>query len=218
MGIMPCVSRPVPTPLCHFTHVDHIPMIIEHGLLSDSKAQTAGMLLTEVGHRGIKARRRTRPVPVGPGGAIGDYAPFYFAPRSPMMYVIHRGGVPTYDGGTDHLVYLVTTVERLAELGLFLVFTDRNAALKVAGFTEAMAQLDHFLDWALMGDERWSNTPEEPDRKERRMAECLAYERVPWEAFTTVAVKTEECAERASKIIAGLGKCTPVDVRPDWYF
>jgi hypothetical protein len=193
-------------------------MIIEHGLLSDSKAQNTGLLLTEVGHRGIKGRRRLREVPVGPRGAVGDYAPFYFAPRSPMMYVIHRGGVPTYDGGCDDLVYLVTTVERLSELGMMLVFTDRNAALKVADFTEVLTQLDQFLDWALMREDRWSNTPEEPDRKERRMAECLAFECVPWEAFTSVVVKTEEYAQRANKIIADLGHSTPVDVRPDWYF
>jgi len=134
------------------------------------------------------------------------------------MYVIHRGGVPTYDGGIDDLVYLVTTVERLSELGMLLVFTDRNAALKVADFTEVLAQLDQFLDWSLMDDERWSNTPDDPDRKERRMAECLAYERVPWDAFTSVAAKTEECAQRAKEIIASLGKSTSVDVRPDWYF
>lgn len=215
---MPCVSRPVPTPLCHFTHVDHISLIIKHGLLSDSKAQSTGLLLTEVGHRGIKGRRRSREVPVPPGGAVGDYAPFYFAPRSPMMYVIHRGGVPTYDGGCDDLVYLVTTVERLAELGLPLVFTDRNAALKVAAFAEGLARLDELVDWRLMEEPRWSNTPEEPDRKERRMAECLAHDCVPWEAFTTVVVKTPECAQRAASAISSLGQSTPVVVRPDWYF
>jgi len=66
VGIMPTVSRPVPTPVCHFTHVEHIAMIIKHGLLSDSKAQSTGLLLTEVGHRGIKGRRRSRRSRSGP--------------------------------------------------------------------------------------------------------------------------------------------------------
>jgi hypothetical protein len=50
------------------------------------------------------------------------------------------------------------------------------------------------------------------------MAECLVYECVPWEAFSTVVVKTPACAERANEIIASLGESTPVVVIPDWYF
>ena len=48
-------------------------------------------------------------VPIGPGGAVSDYVLFYFAPRSPMMYAIHRGNVPTYGElgtGIDYLVRL----------------------------------------------------------------------------------------------------------------
>jgi hypothetical protein len=51
-----------------------------------------------------------------------------------MMYAIHRGWVATVVGSCDDLAYLVTSVERLAELGLPLVFTDRNAVLKTATF------------------------------------------------------------------------------------
>jgi hypothetical protein len=50
----------------------------------------------EVGDPQIKERCRNRAVNTGPGGTIGDYVPFYFAPRSPMLYRIacdHRDGV-----------------------------------------------------------------------------------------------------------------------------
>ena len=103
------MKRPVPTPLYHFTHVSHLASIVKDGLVSDTDAVRTGALIVEVGHAGIKERRRGRMVPIGPGGAVSDYVPFYFAPRSPMMYAIHRGNVPTYGElgtGIDSLVRL----------------------------------------------------------------------------------------------------------------
>lgn len=79
------VPRPVPTPIYHFTSIDHLPSIIERGLRCDNDTATAGLLSVEVGNRGIKERRRRREVLVPPGGAVASYVPFYFAPRSPML-------------------------------------------------------------------------------------------------------------------------------------
>lgn len=202
----------------HFTHVDHLDTIARHGLVADTEVRATGLLAVEVGNHGIKERRRARPVPIAPGGAVGDYVPFYFAARSPMMYVIDRGGVPTYAGGCGELVYLVSTVERLIELGPATVFTDRNAVLAFADFAADPASLDALVDWDLMAARMWNDTPDEPDRKERRMAECLVHRRVPWDAFTEVVAKTQACAESARAVLATVGVATPVVVRPDWYF
>jgi ssDNA thymidine ADP-ribosyltransferase, DarT len=38
-------------------------------------------------------------VPLAPYGCVADYVPCYFAPRSPMLYKLHKGGVPNYSGG-----------------------------------------------------------------------------------------------------------------------
>ncbi|HVQ96314.1 MAG TPA: DUF4433 domain-containing protein [Mycobacteriales bacterium] len=212
------MSRPRPIQVVHFTHISHLATIASHGLVSDTAAQRAGLISTDVGNQGIKAMRRRRAVPVPPGGVVADYAPFYFAPRSPMMFVIYRGGVPTYTGGCDDLVYLVTTVERLSRLGAGVVFTDRNAVLGIAEFTTDPARLDTLIDWPLMRATIWRNTDDQPDRKERRMAECLVHERVPWEAFTEVAAKNPACVRRAQATLANLGHNVPVVVRRDWYF
>ena len=146
------MPRPVPTPLYHFTPIGHLATIIERGLLCDMQAVGSGLQSIDVGNRSIKAQRRCRAVLAGPRGVVADYAPFYFAPRSPMMYAIHRGNVPEYTGGTESLVYLVTSVDRLVELGLHLVFTDRNAVLKHAHHTTEVDELDTLIDWQLMQD------------------------------------------------------------------
>lgn len=208
----------MPTRVVHFTHLDHLPGIVAHGLLSDTAAQVRGLLTTEVGNREIKERRQRRGVPVPPGGVVADYVPFYFAPRSPMMFAIDRGNVPEYAGGIDPLVYLVTTIECLQEAGCVVVTTDRNAVLGLAAFSQGVEGLDASVDWHLMEATWWNNTVQEPDRMERRMAECLVHEVVPWEAFTEVHARTNS---RKSEIEGLLGlEVTPESVRvtPDWYF
>jgi hypothetical protein len=212
------ISRPFPTEILHFTHISHLSTILKRGLLSDTEAQGAGLIETEVGNQDIKAKRRCRVVPAPPGGMVADYAPFYYAPRSPMMYVIWRGGVSTYTGGCDQLVYLMTTVDRLTELRVPLVFTDRNAVLELAEFTTELTRLDDLVDWPLMRAKMWNNTEAQPDRKERRMAECLAHRRVPPEALTRVVAKTPACALQARSMFATVDLQVPVDVAPDWYF
>jgi hypothetical protein len=204
--------------VAHFTHLDQLAAIVEQGLLSETVAINADARRTEVGNLEIKATRRRRLVPVPPGGVVADYAPFYFAPRSPMMYAIHRGRVATYSGGCEELAYLVTSVERLASLGLTMVFTDRNAVLDAATFRSNPADLDALVDWPLMRATMWANTASEPDRRERRMAECLVHGRVPWAAFTEVAVKSAGSKQRALAAMAKARPQLPITVRPSWYF
>ncbi|MER7004640.1 DUF4433 domain-containing protein [Dactylosporangium sp. NPDC000555] len=209
---------PEPVWIMHFTHVSHLTAIAAAGLLSDSAAQGASSFKVEVGNTGIKEQRRRRVVPVAPGGVVADYAPFYFAPRSPMMFAIFKGRVPTYQGTCDELVYLVSKVQRMIDLGLTTVFTDRNAALQVARFSTDVSELASMIDWPLMRATYWNNTEAEPDRRERRMAECLVHGGVPWSAFSAVVTRNEACAQQATAALTAAGATTHVYVRPTWYF
>jgi ssDNA thymidine ADP-ribosyltransferase DarT-like protein len=116
----------------HFTHIDNLASVQAAGCLSCDAVARRGQMSTEVGAKDIKESRRQRTIPIDPGGHVGDYVPFYFAPRSPMMYRIacdHRDGVPDrYQGGDTPLVYLVTTVGAVLEAGLTWVATDGNAS------------------------------------------------------------------------------------------
>lgn len=192
--------------------------IIGHGLLSDSGTRDKGGTRIEVGHPDIKRLRRERPVPIAPHGMVGDYVPFYFAPRSPMMFVIHSDNVPGYSAGSDRLVYLMTSIERLLALERAVLVTDRNAAKSYATFHHGTETIDDVIDWDLMIQRQWSDTKDQPDRKERRMAEVLVRDVVPWSAFSEVAAKSEGIAQEARRAISSAGAMTPVTVRPNWYF
>jgi len=204
--------------LFHFTHIANLSSIVTEGLYCDSDMTDSQQSVREIGHRDIKAQRRVRSVPLPPGGVVADYVPFYFAARSPMLYVISRGSVPTYTAGQEELVYLVTSVEAVSAHGVGFVFTDRNAALSYARYGNDPEVLDDCVDWDLMQARMWADTPEEPDRKERRMAEFLAHRHVPWALIIAVVAKNEQVAEQAHTLLDSLGETTPVRVKSGWYF
>ena len=204
--------------LFHFTHVDNLLAIAANGLLCDHEAAAQGLLTIDIGNQDIKSRRRERPVPTGPQGVVADYVPFYFAARSPMLYVISKGEVPTYDGRQEGLIYLVSDLDRIVERTNQFVFTDHNAATYYARFSNRLDRLDSFVDWPLMEARDWNDIPSDPDRMARRMAEFLVHRRVPWDAFFELAARTDEDAVRAQASLAKVNADDVVQVRRDWYF
>ncbi len=213
------MPRPIPTVVCHFTHIDNLPSIVGNGLRPDSEVTVGSALQQEAGEPRIKAARRRRQVTIEPGGVVADYVPFYFKSRSPMMYSLSKGNVPSFGGDTHDLAYLLTDVETLLAAGLTVRFTDRNAKLAVAKFSTSIDDLNTLIDWAVMDAKFWSNTDEDPDRVERRMAECLVHGGVPWSAITRVAVFDSDRARRVQTILDSLGgEQPPVAVVPSAYF
>jgi hypothetical protein len=204
--------------LFHFTHVDNLVSIVQNGLNSDTQVRAEKRLETDIGQPSIKDRRRRRPVPVGSGGVVADYVPFYFAARSPMLGALYKGKVESFTGSQDQIVYLMSKVDRLVDRGIDLVFTDRNAALDHAEFSTDPNQLDEFVDWPLMEGRMWSRTPDEPDRMERRMAECLVYRHLPWDALLGVATQTDAQRRHVEDLLSRVGTPTTVLAKPGWYF
>lgn len=209
--------------LYHFTHVDNLSAILDSKrLVADGVTRESG-LVTDVGDRDVKASQRARAVPIPPGGVVADYVPFYFAPRSPMMFRIacdHRDAVPgRYPGGDDPLVYLMTSVDLLGPLGAAWIATDGNAASSVTEFTSNPTALRDLIDWPLMEATCWHNTPEDLDRQRRRMAELLVHREFPVELITGIATRTPSRERDVRRVLAGHGLGNLyVGVRPAWYY
>lgn len=220
------------TPRCgllfHFTHLDNLPTVLDVGaLLSDSAVCAGELLQHEAADPAIKQRRRTYQVTCGLRGVVADYVPFYFAARSPMMYKLWMGGVPSFTGDHRELVYFVTDVGSVLEAGLPFVISDRNAAVAIAEFTTEVAALgdldatsphSQFVDWPLMNARQWNSTPDDPDRMERRMAEFLVHERAPLELMLGIAAYSEAQKATVKRLFEEAGRSVRVETRPGWYY
>jgi len=178
----------VPLPIYHITPIDNLESIIsEGGLLAYNVMLETGTNYTNIAYENIQDRRARIRVPCGAGGVLHDYVPFYFAPRSPMLYTINQGNVPNYTQGQAALIHLVSDVEDIDARGLNFVFTDGHAVMQ---FTDFFDDLDYLgaIDWDVMESRYWSDTNEDNDRKRRRQAEFLVRNFFPWELITEIGV------------------------------
>jgi hypothetical protein len=202
------------------TRIERLPSVIKHGLLPDNECRRQQIAGVEIGYDHIKRRRALRVVPCGASGTLADYVPFYFAPRSPMLYAITRGLVSAEAAYTEQIVYLVSSTQTLREAGLTVIASNRHAELGYAEMTDHDGDLDDddFIDWPLMAATYWNNTPDDPDRKERRQAECLVHPRVPWQVIKEVVTKTERARAQVELLMGMAGQSVPVVVSAEWYF
>lgn len=210
---------PVPDPvwLYHITHINNLTAIIRTGgLLAHNGVDDA---YTDIAHQTIQNRRNNTPVPCTPGGQLHDYVPFYFCRRSPMLYAIHKGNIETYQGGQESIVYLATTLVRVQQSGIPFVFTDGHAIMQFSEFYNDPVNLDK-IDWELMKAQYWADTDDDPDRKRRRQAEFLLYEKCPWPLIAGIATIDEAMKARVEMLIT-YEQCTHlprVKVKRDWYY
>jgi len=205
----------------HITHVDNLPGIITAGgLLSDARIVAHGGPAQLIGMSSIKRRRiEELEVPCHPGTKVGEYVPFYFCPRSVMLYVIHCANHPelSYRGGQDLIVHLeadMHTIIRWADQnGVRWAFSLTNAGAYYTGFRSSIADLSE-LDW----DAIFATDFRDPDVKERKQAEFLVYEKVPWHLIERIGVRNRHAAQEVYSAVQGADRKPRVEVLPGWYY
>lgn len=135
-------------PIYHFTDHDNLQSIVEAGCLQchrDAPTQV------DVGDQAIKGNRECIEVGCGPCGKVCGYVPFYFAPRSPMLYKIQCGGVEGVSPDQRRLLYFVSSTEAAYDAGLECVFSDGNAgAYSITTFEDDRRKLASHVDWDVM--------------------------------------------------------------------
>jgi len=133
--------------ITHITHIDNLPAILaESCLWSDDKIQKSTHPRTAIGFDTIKARRLEElAVSCHPSTNVGHYVPFYFCPRSPMLFVIHRRNSELrYQGGQDRIIHLVSRIGTAIELAgdRPWAFSDGNAGARYARFSNHLTEFD----------------------------------------------------------------------------
>ncbi len=92
----------------HIVHVDRVASIAADRLWCDAKVPERVTGGTGIGMPNLKARRLKLGLRSHPELTVGACVPFYFCPRSVMLYVIHMRNHPqlTYRGGQKPIVHL----------------------------------------------------------------------------------------------------------------
>lgn len=223
------MTMPHPVRLFHITAIANLPDIFAKGaLFSKNSVAKNGIGYANIAHQGAQGTRSVKSVPNPPGGNVHDFTPFYFAPRSPMLFAINRGNVQGCDLRQADIVHLETTIDFVLAHGQPFVFYDRNATLAYSTPYADLADLDR-VAWDLITEQPqldgyckfWQSNPSNQryvDRMEKRMAEFLVKSHVPLAALTRIGVFSSAQQQTVSQIVAAHNLAIPIVVMANWYF
>lgn len=197
-------------------HRDNVPWALENGLhCGNSEVRSANWL--SIGNSELIDKRAAHPVPVYPGGFLNDYVPFYFTPFSPMLRNINTGWGGIQKRPNDEIVILVSSLHRVAELGLPYLFTDSHAYYQWANFYSDLAHLDR-IDWALLQKRDFKRDPDDPGKFERYQAEALVHKHLPVNGLVGIVCSTDSVKRTIDHYVERCNLKLSVIVRPGWYF
>lgn len=212
---MPVPAQPR---IYHIVHVDRLPSIIAAGgLLCDAEMARREPVGTTIGMNDIKRRRLELNLGSYPDLRVGACVPFYFCPRSVMLYVISQANHPqlSYRGGQGPIIHLEadlrSTVAWAEESGLRWAFTLSNAGARYFEDRSDLEQLDE-IDWNAVQALDWRRC------KEGKQAEFLIEQRFSWEHVSRIGVLSPQVGHRAATALQTAAYKPPVEVRREWYY
>lgn len=211
---------PEPIRIFHITHVDNLASIVDDGYIwSDAEMAARVAPHAGIGMSSIKGRRLALPVKCHPPTTVGEYVPFYFCPRSVMLYVLHMGNHPELDyrDGQAPIVHLTATLDAAwcwaAREGLPRAFTPSNAGAAYTPFYDCLADLG-LLDWQAIAASDFRDRAV----KEGKQAEFLVQTRFAWDLVDGIGVLDESIRGHVVGVLTNAHHRPPVAVRPRWYF
>ena len=143
--------------------------------------------------------------------------PFYFCPRSVMLFVIYRANHEslTYHGGQGSIIHLEadlrSTVAWAEEQERRWAFTSSNAG---SNYFDDYCDLDRLdeIDWDAVAAQYWSECRDE------KQAEFLIEGRFPWTLVTRIGVRSQQVYQQTMSALAGAENRPRVQIKPGWYY
>ena len=198
-------------------HHRNIPHILHHGLCHRGHPDFDPQYLN-IGNTDIIIKRVAEPVGLQGYGDLGEYVPFYFSGKTPMLYNIKTGyGVPQLP--QRDLVYIVCSFDRLVGSGLQYVYTDGNAKIRISKRFTDPKDVDK-LHWDAIGTGDFRTGLHGPDRTRVMHAEFLVHHHVPVDQIVAlIALDAERAAEMQALVQGqGLPIKVVVDDKRKWFF
>ena len=207
------------------THIGNIPHILKHGI-THKDSHRANPDYQPIGDRSLISFRESKKVPVTNGEPVGPeteeitlgrFIPFYFGVRTPMLYVIQKGGnfvpEPTLP---EQIVYLVSSVRKIIEHKLGFYFSDGHATDNYTDFfdTSKVNDIEEIVDFNATCVKYWKNE-NDLDLKRRKEAELLVECDLPVSCLLGFI-----CYNQAAKDILksyGINE-HQIEIRSDYYF
>jgi len=199
--------------LYRMTHIENIPHILRYGI-THSSSQNSNPGFVPIGDVSLISTRSN--FTLNNGRILGDYIPFYFTYRTPMLYVIQNGFNMVAPTPAQDIIYIVCSVSKILELGHQFVFTDGHAVDSFSSqYSNAdIHDIDNILDKKALAAKYWK-TETDLDLKRRKEAEFLVLGDI---APTGILGYCVFNAEALSRMLTFGIEESKIIIRPDYYF
>jgi len=153
------------------THIENIPHILENGI-THSKSLNANLNFVPIGDSSLISKRSE--FLLDNGRKLGEYIPFYFGVRTPMLYVVQKGFNMVASIPPEKIIYCVSSVQKIIDLKLDFVFTDGHAVdrLSMQYAINDIQNIDTIIDKNSIVSKYWIDE-NDLDRKRKKEAEFL---------------------------------------------
>lgn len=213
------MSVPTRPKIYHIVHVDRLPSIVTDGYLwCDAEIVQRTPLGTTIGMSNIKQRRLNElTLSSHQNLYVGACVPFYFCPRSIMLYLIYQANHPelAYRGGQGTIIHLeadlLASVAWAEQNGRRWAFTLSNAGSRFFEDRCDLRQLDE-LDWTAIHARDWQS------HKEGKQAEFLLEHSFPWHLVERVGVYSRATYQQTVNSLPISSYRPPIAVIPEWYY
>lgn len=195
------------------THIENIPHILQYGI-THSSSSNSNPNFVPIGDGSLITTRNN--ILLNNGRLLGEYIPFYFGVRTPMLYVVQNGFNMVTPTPAENIVYCITSVQKIIDFQLDFVFTDGHA---VDGFTSQFTtqdidNLDNILDWTAIRAKYWRDE-NDLDFKRRKEAEFLVSGDISIDAILGYVVYNQNSKD---KIINCGVDAADVQIKSEFYF
>lgn len=165
------------------THIENIPYILQYGITHNNSLNRSPNFVN-IGDVSLIDTRRTKTKSVDNGDflnfnvpsiVLGNFIPFYFGVKMPMLYVMQNGGnfVERATHAKD-IVYLVLPINKIIRSNLLYYFTDGHATDNLTSFYDKskIRELPNIIDWNAVKAAYWGGQ-ENLNVKRKKQAEFL---------------------------------------------
>lgn len=208
---------PPPSQITHIyrmTHLENIPHIFEHGL-THYQSPNMNPDYVPIGDGTLIQKRVSVQIPGG--SMLGEYLPFYFGVRMPMLYVIQNGFNGVHAVNPSNIVYCVVSIKSIVLDNFNFMFTDGHAVDGLTSFYDPsrIDEIDNIVDSKAVNSKYWRDDTD-LDLKRRKEAEFLILGDVPPNKVMGFLTYSDETMQSIMQM-DGFGK-KKIFVRPDCYF
>lgn len=198
----------------HFTSLENLDSIIEHGLLCTNMKNARNIGHVNVAEQGIQGRRSNMYIPCSGNKNVHDYVPFYFSKKTSMQLgVINKKNIDQ-----NLIIYLSIPIE-LIEQRNDIIFTDASANTDIPPnfYNTSNSQQLNTLNWDAIDSKKWGCPSEE--FRHQKMAELLVPEAISITDISHIIVWNEGIKAEVEKVFSSKGMiCPPIKSDADHYY